>query len=44
VIYRDATRTAAGTNWYAFGEMIVFMLLLAVGYAYVWKKKAFDWK
>jgi NADH-quinone oxidoreductase subunit A len=44
VIYRDATRTAAGTNWYIFGEMIVFILLLAVGYAYVWKKKAFDWK
>jgi len=44
VIYRDATRTPAGTNWYVFGEMIVFILLLAVGYAYVWKKKAFDWK
>jgi NADH-quinone oxidoreductase subunit A len=44
VIYRDATHTAAGTNWYIFGEMIVFILLLAVGYAYVWKKKAFDWK
>src|ERR1051325_8852504 len=43
VIYRDATVTPAGTNWFVFGEMLVFILLLAVGYVYVWKKKAFDW-
>jgi NADH-quinone oxidoreductase subunit A len=41
VIYRDATRGNAGM--FLFGEMIIFMLLLAVGYVYVWKKKAFDW-
>jgi len=40
VIYRDA---AAGTRgMFLFGEMIVFIALLAVGYVYVWKKKAFD--
>jgi NADH-quinone oxidoreductase subunit A len=44
VIYRETTITAAGTSWFIFGEMLVFMALLAVGYAYVWKKKAFDWK
>jgi NADH-quinone oxidoreductase subunit A len=44
VIYRDATRTPDGTNWFVFGEMLVFIVLLAVGYVYVWKKKAFDWK
>ena len=44
VIYRDATRTPAGTNWFVFGEMLLFIVLLAVGYVYVWKKKAFDWK
>jgi NADH-quinone oxidoreductase subunit A len=44
VIYRETTVTPAGTNWFVFGEMLVFMALLAVGYAYVWKKKAFDWK
>jgi NADH-quinone oxidoreductase subunit A len=44
VIYRDATRTPAGLNWFVFGEMLVFILLLGVGYVYVWKKKAFDWK
>jgi len=44
VIYRETTLTAGGTSWFIFGEMLVFMALLAVGYAYVWKKKAFDWK
>ena len=44
VIYRDATRTPNGLNWFVFGEMLVFILLLGVGYVYVWKKHAFDWK
>jgi NADH-quinone oxidoreductase subunit A len=44
VIYRDATRTPNGLNWFVFGEMLVFILLLAVGFIYAWKKKAFDWK
>jgi NADH-quinone oxidoreductase subunit A len=26
-----------------FGEMMVFILVLLAGYAYVWKKGAFDW-
>ena len=26
-----------------FGEMLLFIVLLAVGYVYVWKKRAFDW-
>ena len=42
VIYRSATRGNAGM--FLFGEMLVFILLLGVGYVYVWKKKAFDWK
>ena len=42
VIYRSATLGNAGM--FLFGEMLVFILLLAVGYVYVWKKKAFDWK
>jgi NADH-quinone oxidoreductase subunit A len=41
VIYRDASRGPAGL--FLFGEMLVFIALLAVGYVYVWKKKAFDW-
>jgi NADH-quinone oxidoreductase subunit A len=43
VIYRDVARGPGGP-WYVFGEMLVFIVLLAVGYVYVWKKKAFDWK
>ena len=26
-----------------FVEMLAFMVVLAVGYAYIWKKGAFDW-
>jgi NADH-quinone oxidoreductase subunit A len=40
VIYRDAAAGAQGM--FLFGEMLVFIVLLAVGYIYVWKKKAFD--
>ena len=44
VIYRDATRGSSQVAWFIFGEMLLFILLLGVGYVYVWKKKAFDWK
>jgi NADH-quinone oxidoreductase subunit A len=30
-------------GWPLFVEMLVFLLVLAVGYAYIWKKGAFDW-
>ena len=43
VIYREATIGPAGISWFIFGEMIVFILLLGVGFVYAWKKKAFDW-
>src|SRR5688500_19701288 len=43
VIYRDATLTPSGISWFVFLEMLVFVLLLGIGYVYVWKKKAFDW-
>ncbi len=41
VIYRDVARGPSGM--FLFGEMLLFIVLLAVGYVYVWKKKAFDW-
>src|ERR687886_2045715 len=41
VIYRDAARGPAA--WFIFSEMLIFILLLAVGYVYGWKKKTFDW-
>src|SRR3954451_10122525 len=40
VIYREATTGTQGM--FLFGEMLVFIALLAVAYIYVWKKKAFD--
>jgi NADH-quinone oxidoreductase subunit A len=30
-------------GWPLFVEMLVFFLILGVGYAYIWKKGAFDW-
>jgi len=42
VIYRDAAPGPSGM--FLFTEMLLFIVLLAVGYVYVWKKKAFDWK
>ena len=39
-----ATVTASGLQWFIFFEMLLFILLLGVGYVYVWKKNAFDWK
>jgi NADH-quinone oxidoreductase subunit A len=36
VVFRTATAAL-------FIEMLVFLAVLAVGYAYIWKKGAFDW-
>lgn len=33
----------AGLGWYAFIEMMVFLGILFVGYAYVWRKGDLDW-
>ena len=30
-------------GWPLFVEMLVFLFVLAIGYAYIWKKGAFDW-
>src|SRR5512142_2427330 len=35
VIYRDAARGPSGL--FLFGEMLVFVVLLAIGYVYVWQ-------
>jgi NADH-quinone oxidoreductase subunit A len=35
-------RQTAG--WGLFGEMVIFMVVLFLGYAYLWKKGAFDWE
>jgi NADH-quinone oxidoreductase subunit A len=31
-------------GWFGFGEMAVFVLILVVGYVYVWKRGAFKWE
>ncbi len=36
VVFRSA-------GWPFLAEMVVFLATLGVGYAYVWKKGAFDW-
>ena len=41
VIYRDAAHGPSG--WFIFGEMVLFIALLAIGYLYVWQKKTFEW-
>ena len=41
VIYRDAVHGPSGM--FIFFEMIIFIVLLAIGYIYVWQKKTFDW-
>jgi NADH-quinone oxidoreductase subunit A len=31
-------------GWALFGEMLFFLVVLFLGYAYLWKKGAFDWE
>jgi NADH-quinone oxidoreductase subunit A len=30
-------------RWYGFGEMMLYIAILLVGYIYLWKKGALDW-
>jgi len=30
-------------GWFGFAEMILFILLLAIGFVYAWKKGALEW-
>ncbi|MCM2358874.1 MAG: NADH-quinone oxidoreductase subunit A [Geobacteraceae bacterium] len=34
----------AGAGAFIFGEMLVFIVILFVGYIYVWKKGALEWE
>jgi NADH-quinone oxidoreductase subunit A len=29
---------------FGLAEMVVFVIVLAIGYAYVWKKRGFEWR
>jgi len=33
-----------GLGFFVFGEMIVFIVILLVGYVYAWKKGALEWE
>jgi NADH-quinone oxidoreductase subunit A len=41
VVFKDLAREFSG--WFVFAEMMIFILVLLAGYAYVWKKGTFDW-
>ena len=41
VIFRQYAGSLAG--WFIFGEILIFILILIVGLAYMWVKKDLDW-
>jgi NADH-quinone oxidoreductase subunit A len=49
VLYNHLSRTAgpqgtAQVSFFGFGEMLVFVAILVVALAYVWRKKAIGWE
>jgi NADH-quinone oxidoreductase subunit A len=40
----DGVCPAGNTSFFGLGEMLVFALILVVGYIYVWKKGALTWE
>jgi NADH-quinone oxidoreductase subunit A len=32
-----------GLGWFALIEMVLFVVILLIGYAYAWRKQALDW-
>ena len=45
VLYKNLSVTAAGgVSFFGFGEMLVFVAILVVALAYVWKKGAIGWE
>jgi NADH-quinone oxidoreductase subunit A len=43
VVFRDLTAPGSPVRGVVFVEMLLFIVLLFVGYVYVWKKGLFDW-
>jgi NADH-quinone oxidoreductase subunit A len=43
VVFKTLAGPDYGLGRLIYGEMMVFVILLGVGYAYVWRKGAFDW-
>ena len=42
-IFKEIVQTDS-VKWFGFIEMIVFIAILVVGYAYAWAKGALDWE
>lgn len=40
----EAGRCLAGTSFYGLGSVLVFMAILVVALAYVWRKRAIGWE
>ena len=40
----DAALAAVGVSVFGFAEMLVFVAILVVALAYVWRKKAIGWE
>ena len=43
VVFKTLAGPDYGLGGLIYGEMMVFVILLGVGYFYVWRKGAFDW-
>jgi NADH-quinone oxidoreductase subunit A len=41
--YQELSVTPTGISLFGFGEMLVFVAILVVALAYVWRKKAIGW-
>jgi NADH-quinone oxidoreductase subunit A len=45
ILYNQLSRTPAGTaSFFGFAEMLIFVIILVVALAYVWRKKAIGWE
>ena len=42
-IFKEIVGTES-VRWFGFIEMLVFLVILVVGYAYAWIKGALDWE
>ncbi|MEW6401916.1 MAG: NADH-quinone oxidoreductase subunit A [Chloroflexota bacterium] len=42
IVFREMISKNFG--WFALGEMVIFIVILLVGYAYAWKKGALEWE
>ena len=40
VVFRELSQQS---RWFAFGEMLLFILLVLAGFFYIWKKGVLDW-